>query len=586
MSQDSPLEILRNNLPDLTLSDDGKTLADSSSNTYDGTLKYTVPGTPDDTAYSLASLYLLCLHSSLIQRKRACDKYGVQNVKATHASILLSYFNLAGKPAASSAPAVTDDIVAKDQDEEVEDVEMMDVEMEVEDSKEDMEKKDAEKVQKESLSSKHSKKQSEDRRKKHHPKDKQRDKRRSSGKKDEKSKVKDKGPITNEQVMQNLTFLHGKRGADGISKRKSMELPSMDQEKLEINENTDENTGKHDSFNEANSATVSEVNTVDKEESSKSDKPSTLMDPMKEAADSKPVTNLIHENEEERKTRENAILQEALSSSNFIFSPEQIAADREATEVITAMETPVGDSASVLRFASRDFSRVLGLYMEVKKNEERAASSSGSKSSSISSKRHKRDHPQKSSKKTSSSSSGHNQKQNPPKKALGLPIIIVPNAMTSPIGMVNACDFFARAVYTPRTRNAKKSSRLTFKRRMSSRLLAACGSHGSGADGGVNNSMFQNGEIEYEIMDNPSGKLSRSEWERVVAVIAHGEKWQFKGWKWKEPVEIFTNCFGFYIGMEGAPIPKGLTGWNVRKAFLNRDKRGLDRVSHATFWNR
>lgn len=556
MSESSPLETLQNNLNDLSLSEDGKTLTDSNGKTFDATLKYTVPGTPDETAYSLASLYLLCLHPSLIKRKRACDKYGVQdNVKATHGSILLSYFGLAGATAPSSATldsrpvaSTTEDAAAKEQDDEIEDVEMMDIEMEAEESKEEKDNKDADSNHKESTSIKPTKKQQEDRRKKHHQKDKHRDRRRSSGKKDDKHKPKDKGPITNEQVMQNLTFLHGKRGTEGDSKRKSMELPSMDQQKPEM---MADNTEKNESSQDANASTNLQQNKDDTSQTDVIEQNITDPDSATLVSDlitppSKSISNIIHESEDERKARENTKLQEALASTNFVFSSEEISADREATEIITAMETPVGDSASVLRFASRDFSRVLGLYMEVKKNEERAAAvaSSSSKSSSMSSKRHKRDHQPSSSRigwekssshKSSSSSSSYNQKQNSPKKPLGLPIIIVPNAMTSPIGMVNASDFFSKAVFTPRARNAKKASRLTFKRRMSSRLLAACGSSGGGGEGG-SGAVFQNGEMEYEIIDNPSGKLSRSEWERVVAVIAHGEKWQFKNWKWKEQI--------------------------------------------------
>jgi len=165
------------------------------------------------------------------------------------------------------------------------------------------------------------------------------------------------------------------------------------------------------------------------------------------------------------------------------------------------------------------------------------------------------------------------------------PLIIVPNAMTSPIGMINANNFFANAKFIPRDRTAaKKVSTLVFKRRISSRLMSR-GIGGGGGGGSLSSNGASSGEMEYELMDNPATKLSRHDWDRVVAVIAHGEKWQFKGWKWTEPVEIFSNCFGFYIGMEGAPIPKGLIGWNVKKAFLNRDKRGLDRVAHASFWN-
>ena len=37
--------------------------------------------------------------------------------------------------------------------------------------------------------------------------------------------------------------------------------------------------------------------------------------------------------------------------------------------------------------------------------------------------------------------------------------------------------------------------------------------------------------------------------------------------------------------MEGDKVPAELAGWSVRKSQLNRDKRGLDSVTFASFWN-
>jgi parafibromin len=35
--------------------------------------------------------------------------------------------------------------------------------------------------------------------------------------------------------------------------------------------------------------------------------------------------------------------------------------------------------------------------------------------------------------------------------------------------------------------------------------------------------------------------LKDRDWDRVVAVFATGQEWQFKGWKWERPVDIFSN---------------------------------------------
>jgi len=51
------------------------------------------------------------------------------------------------------------------------------------------------------------------------------------------------------------------------------------------------------------------------------------------------------------------------------------------------------------------------------------------------------------------------------------------------------------------------------------------------------------------------------------------------------PVGVLSKSFGFYVGFEGAPIPQELSGWSVQKGYLSRDKRGLDGVVFAQFWN-
>eukprot|EP00527_Entomoneis_sp_CCMP2396_P006945 CAMPEP_0198154080 /NCGR_PEP_ID=MMETSP1443-20131203/67172_1 /TAXON_ID=186043 /ORGANISM="Entomoneis sp., Strain CCMP2396" /LENGTH=114 /DNA_ID=CAMNT_0043820659 /DNA_START=109 /DNA_END=450 /DNA_ORIENTATION=- len=96
------------------------------------------------------------------------------------------------------------------------------------------------------------------------------------------------------------------------------------------------------------------------------------------------------------------------------------------------------------------------------------------------------------------------------------------------------------------------------------------------------------GTVEYEIMDNPK-KLGTNmkEWDRIVAVIALGQSWQFKDWylEYSNPVQLFARTFGFYLGMEGEKMPQDIGTWSVKQAKLNRDKRGLDSVTYASFWN-
>jgi parafibromin len=272
--------------------------------------------------------------------------------------------------------------------------------------------------------------------------------------------------------------------------------------------------------------------------------------------------------------------------------------DRVEVEKIMSLEIPVGTSATILQCGNgvsallntdgwtavgksvvsqsqskkKDFSMVLDLYNELIKVDEK--------------KRHgDKTHPSTSSQRpTKMGSSTTTQIPHPSKSrpmVQGKPIIIVPNAMTSPITLVNASLFFEKSIYMSRDAILKQQSPGTRKptgliqvsRKISPRL------------GG--------GMVEYEVIDNPAMKLSKNDWDRVVAVIAQGASWQFKGWNMKvtsgssevSAVDIFSKCFGFYIGFEGSPIPQEVMGWNVKKGMLSKDKRGMDSVVAASFWN-
>lgn len=53
--------------------------------------------------------------------------------------------------------------------------------------------------------------------------------------------------------------------------------------------------------------------------------------------------------------------------------------------------------------------------------------------------------------------------------------------------------------------------------------------------------------VPYRVVDNPQ-RLTKSEWDRVVAVFVMGPAWQFKGWPWDgNPVEIFSKSKYTYI---------------------------------------
>lgn len=113
-------------------------------------------------------------------------------------------------------------------------------------------------------------------------------------------------------------------------------------------------------------------------------------------------------------------------------------------------------------------------------------------------------------------------KETTPKRRKGVPIIIVPSVPTAMLSMYNAKSFLEDSTFVP-TADAKaaatgaKQPSITFEKQTG-----------------------QGKTLTYQIIDNPS-RLSIEEWGRVAAVFVHGPAWQFKGWKWENPVELFQN---------------------------------------------
>ncbi|EEC47743.1 predicted protein [Phaeodactylum tricornutum CCAP 1055/1] len=243
----------------------------------------------------------------------------------------------------------------------------------------------------------------------------------------------------------------------------------------------------------------------------------------------------------------------ALSTEGFEVTPELLEENKEATQTITANEIPVGNSASILRAANprKDLSRVLELYNDTVNPP--SSKSKNSSSTPFSSGKPKNDRSYLVGKK---------------------PVIVVPKGMTAPITIINAHEFLANARFVPRDVMVKQGRQRTPATSFT-RNVPMVGANGTAP-------------LEYEIVDTPK-KLGPDprEWERIVAVFVLGQSWQFKDWgeKYNDPVHLFARTYGFFVSMEGAKLPAELAGWSVRKSQLNRDKRGLDSVSFASFWN-
>lgn len=66
--------------------------------------------------------------------------------------------------------------------------------------------------------------------------------------------------------------------------------------------------------------------------------------------------------------------------------------------------------------------------------------------------------------------------------------------------------------------------------------------------------------FRFIIVDSPDN-FKPEYWSRVVAVFTTGQTWQFRGYKWREPQELFGHVLGVYIGEKGLPVPNEVKGW-------------------------
>lgn len=124
------------------------------------------------------------------------------------------------------------------------------------------------------------------------------------------------------------------------------------------------------------------------------------------------------------------------------------------------------------------------------------------------------------------------------------PIIIIPSALTSVITMVNVADFLEKGSFVTveekMKEGAKRDKEVTIQRTTSDKRI-----------------------IKYKIIDNHR-LLKEEDWDRVVAVFALGQQWQFKDWKWSNPVDLFRNVLGVHVTMDDRNIEPTIQSWNCR----------------------
>jgi len=510
--------------------------------------------------YSLASVYLQLCNPGVLQYRKACDAAKVEDpVKVLDRTAISEFFS------AAATEEGGDDAKQPDNGDDGDAMDMSD-----DDAKKDKSGVQFRQVQvageEKHKPSKRSSSSSDKKRSRSSSQDKKRSSSSSSGQKQQEESAKKKKkvaaatPMTNEQLLDNLSTIVGKREQTPAAAGKEGEKATDDS-------NNDKSADSTMSTPDSRQVTPA-------------------------------ATPLPSDNEQDQDKQKELLMSCLSLPEGFdVNSPEIMSAiqsDREATRKITSLEIPVGDSSSILRAGAggevqvveksnvdasggganvavkkRDFARVLEIYQEVIQAEEKAKRGGSSSSSS------KRSAPSAlpgSSSKTVRVAGSNSAGKTPAKKVEGNPIIVVPNAMTSCITMINAGFFFGKdAVYIPRDQAMKRGD--AGKRGGTIQVTHKLAPRLGGA------------EITYDIIDNPTTRLKKEEWSRVVAVLAQGASWQFKGWQYSDPVDLFSRAFGFYIGLDGASIPDELRNWNVKLGKVSRDRRGQDNVCLASFWN-
>ncbi|GAB5590812.1 accessory factor associated with RNA polymerase II [Umbelopsis nana] len=146
-----------------------------------------------------------------------------------------------------------------------------------------------------------------------------------------------------------------------------------------------------------------------------------------------------------------------------------------------------------------------------------------------------------------------------------IPIMIVPAAPTAMLTLFNIKQFLEGQEFVDsqvmRDQGMKKPERVTIERRK--------------ANGQV---------VPYHVVDS-AVNFRQNDWDRVVCVFVAGQQWQFKGWKWEKPLELFSNVKGVYPKWQTDTLQGPVKDWAVSQLNIHRHKRHMDKAVVSGFWD-
>lgn len=164
----------------------------------------------------------------------------------------------------------------------------------------------------------------------------------------------------------------------------------------------------------------------------------------------------------------------------------------------------------------------------------------------------------------------------PPKRESRTPIILIPAGTTSLITLYNAQDLLQDYKFISsdekKAQGGRRENEVLIQRRKDIQPAQA-------GTGGASTTVT----VPYRVIDNPA-RLQPNDWNRVVAVFVQGPAWQFKGWPYSSPVDIFIKTKGFYLKYDEMKTDPNVQKWDVHILTISRNKRHLDKASIIRFW--
>ncbi|GAA5841040.1 hypothetical protein JCM3766R1_006645 [Sporobolomyces carnicolor] len=165
------------------------------------------------------------------------------------------------------------------------------------------------------------------------------------------------------------------------------------------------------------------------------------------------------------------------------------------------------------------------------------------------------------------------------------PIIMISPSSTALITMHNVKEFLQDARFVPSEQAKSEAARGNSSGYLAEDVVQV--NHARASSGGG----IETRQARYFVVDSVDaleklagqGKGAEA-WDRVVCVMTTGQEWQFKGYKWSEPKELFHNVKGVYPQWSSDPSNAKVKSWNVAELRIEPLKRHRDKSVVADFW--